>query len=128
MDLGSIKEAVKKEGVWFTPVGPDGNKLDISFCCLGRNTPEYRKVINKNVLGVSSNRKGAAAETVDKSTVNMLSACVTSWKGITDQGKEFSCTKENKQAFFEDAGIRWLTEQIEQFIMDDNNFLSVTES
>jgi hypothetical protein len=127
MELVSIKEAVKKEGVWFTPKSIEGKTLDISFCILGRNTEEYRRAIHKNIVGLSSSRKGVAEETIEKSTVEMLIACVIDWRGITVDGKEHPCTRENKKSLFEDASTKWLAEQIEAAINDDSLFLSVKE-
>lgn len=128
MELSSIKEAVVKDGVWFTPRDINGKKMDISFCVLGSNTEEYKRVKNKNVVGYSSSRPGAKEEALVSGTINILTACVIDWKGITKDGKEYPCTKENKKELFEDASTKWLSDQIEQFILDDTNFLSVKES
>ena len=127
MEITKIKEAVTKEGVWFTPKDINGKKMDISFCVLGTNTEEYRRIRNKNAVSYSSNRKGEKEEALSKGTVNTLLACVTDWKGITESGKEHPCTRENKKALFEDASVKWLCDQIEEFILDDSNFLLAKE-
>lgn len=126
MELSSIKEVVQKDGIWFTPVFPDGSKCDFKFRIIGRNTEEYRRALHKNTVKLVSGRKGAAEETVGSS--DMFMACVLDWDGITDNGKEHSCTRENKEKMHKDASLRWLVEQVENAILDDSLFLSVKES
>lgn len=128
MELASLKEEIVKEGIWFTPLSVKGKKMDISFCCLGRNTSEYRQSKHKTTQKMVSGRKNAAAEAVSEGTVNMLCACVVDWKGITEESKPYPCTHEAKRKLFSDPEVLWLTEQIEEFIVADENFLSVKES
>lgn len=123
MELSSLKEIISDEGVWFTPVFPDGSKCDFSFRVVGRNTEEYRRAIHRNALKLSSNRKKDAEEAIDSADVFV--ACVKDWQGITVDGKDYLCTKENKVAMYKDAKLKWLCEQIEQYIIQDDNFLSV---
>lgn len=127
MELSSLKEEVVKEGVWFTPLTVKGKKMDISFCCLGRNTPEYRQTKHRTIQKAASGKKNAQAEAIAEGTINMLCACVTDWKGITEDGKNYPCTMESKRKLFSDAEVLWLIEQIEEFIVSDENFLSVKE-
>jgi hypothetical protein len=128
MEIGKLSEVIKEDGVWFTPVKPDGSKCDFEFCVIGRNSAEYRKVLHKNAVALSSNKKGVVEETLKKSTIEMLTACVVGWKGLTRDGKEVPCTVEEKKRLFGQKNIFWLLEQIENFLSDDENFfLSVKE-
>jgi len=125
MELASLSEIIKEEGEWFTPAYPDGAKCDFSFFCIGRNTAEYRRVTHKNAVKYASNRAKEVGEVIG--SADLFIACVKDWKGITDNGKEYPCTKENKKAMYENPRMRWLTEQVETWITDDTNFLSLKE-
>lgn len=127
MDLNSLTEAIVDEGVWFTPSFPDGSKGDFDFLVIGRNSSEYRRIALKNLVKLSSNRKGAVEEVV--SSAETFLVCVKNWRGLTEGGKEYPCTRENKESMYKNPKLRWLTEQIESFCLDDSNFfLSVKES
>lgn len=126
MELSQIKGKIKKEGIWFTPIDIEtGEKCDFKFKIIGRNSEEYRRAVHKNTVKIVSGRKGAAEETVG--SPDMFVACVTDWDGITVDGKEYPCTKENKESMYRDASLKWLCEQIESAILDDSIFLSVKE-
>lgn len=126
MELSQIKSKIKKDGVWFTPIDIETNeKCDFKFKIIGRNSEEYRRAVHKSTVKLVSGRKGAAEETVG--SPDMFVACVVDWDNITVEGKEYLCTKENKESLYRDASLRWLVEQIEVAIVDDSLFLSVKE-
>jgi hypothetical protein len=125
MELSVLSEVVKEDGEWFVPKAVDGKPLDISFLCIGRNTEEYRRITHRNALKYASGRKGNLEEVVG--SADLFIACVKDWKGITIDGKEYPCTKENKKSMYDNPRMKWLCEQIEAFIIEDANFLSVKE-
>jgi len=125
MDLTKINEVIREEGIWMTPVLPDGSECDFAFLVVGRNSEDYRRALHKNALKLSSNRKKDIQEAVG--SPDMFVACVKDWRGITDEGKEYPCTRENKEKMYNNPRLRWLTEQIEAWAVDDSIFLSVKE-
>lgn len=125
MDISAVKESVNEGGVWFTPTFPNGTKCDFDVLIVGRNTEEFRKALHRNVVRMSSSRKKEAQEAIG--SADIFVACVRNWRGLTDGGKEYPCTKENKEAMYKDAKLLWLTEQIEQYALDDSNFFSERE-
>lgn len=125
MELSALSEVIKDEGEWFTPTYPDGKKCDFSFRCIGRNTEDFRRITHRNALKLASNRKKEAEEVIGSADVFI--ACVKDWKGITVDGIEYPCTRENKKTMYDDARLKWLTEQVESFILEDTNFLLVKE-
>jgi len=125
MELASLKEVIKPDGLWFRPSYPDGKACDFEFLIIGRNSEEYRRVTHKNMLKYASNRKKAAEEAIE--SADMFVAVVKDWRGLTVDGIPYPCTRENKEAMYKDVSLKWLTEQIESAVLDDSLFLSVKE-
>lgn len=110
----------------------DGTVLTITL--LGRDSDAFiraeRAAKSKAFEQVTKKGKFNPAES-DQQTAETLAACTTAWSGIpvawlTEGGEDESpaeFSRANAVALYTNPGLRWLKEQVDEFVGDRANFL-----
>lgn len=114
-----------------TPLkGADGNPVTITL--VGSDSDIYVKAINKNRdANIDEMRRRAkfSSEADDYKGAKLLARCTITWRGIPvgwlngtadETLAEFSY--ENALKMYSNRGVRWLREQVDEYIADRSNF------
>jgi hypothetical protein len=123
MDLTSITD-ISGNGAELVITHPvTGQDTDIKFTLAGSDSEQYRKAqrLIQNRRLQKPGRMKLDAAVIEKEALELLAACVISWKGVQLDGMELPCTRENAMGVFE--RFPWLRDQCDNFIGDRQNFL-----
>lgn len=68
-------------------------------------------------------RDGVPPEKRDSDSVNILVAMTVGWTGINENGSPLPFTKENARRVYANPKLRFIREQVDEFIGDRQNFI-----
>lgn len=124
MDISKL--AMEDGGVWMD-VMFDDMKQDARILLAGSNSDQYAQYEKKaqKLFMKKGNGKIDPAE-LQKLNLDKWIACTLDWEGFKDGETELKCTVDNKRKIYSDRKkYKWLHDQVEEFINEDSNFLSV---
>jgi hypothetical protein len=96
----------------------------LTITLAGTDSAIYRKTEH----AVSDRRlaKGPFAKTktqeYESAVTEIFAACTLAWQGISLDGEELPCTRQNAVRLY--TRLRWLNDQVAEFIKDRTNFFS----
>ena len=125
MDLNEIKIADKsEEGEVLTVLHPvTYTETDIKIRLAGSDSARYRNKIKKIAEKDKGKRKNNFnLDAAERQGAEILAACTLDWKGIQRGGVDIPFTYENAVELYADPNLRWLREQVDEFIADRTNF------
>lgn len=93
MDIQTLTtDSDLEDGVWLNFEGEDA-----SFLIASTNRPEYSRAMNRAVKRIGQHKITAKPELATDATIEaMADAVLLDWKGLTANGVEFPCTRENR--------------------------------
>lgn len=125
MDLNEIKIADKsEEGEILTILHPvTFAETDIKIRLAGSDSARYRNKVKK----LAEKERGKRSKTInldaaERQGAEILAACTLDWKGIQRGGVTVPFSYENAVELYSDPNLRWLREQVDEFIADRTNF------
>ena len=129
-DLSKLdtSEAAEKGAVLDIMHPSSNTSLGITITLAGADSDVYRKVINKAAnKRVQRMKPGQSfipfsAEEQEENALELLASCTLAWSGVTVDGQELVCSKENAKALY--RRFNWIKEQVDGFIGDRSNFLA----
>ena len=91
----------------------------------GEDSPQYRKAQHaaQNRRLQRGNLAKLKAEELESDTLEIYAACTLGWRGLALDGEELPCTKANALMLYRRPGMKWLADQVADFIRDRANFL-----
>ena len=125
MDLNEIKIADKsEEGEVLTVLHPvTYTETDIKIRLAGSDSAKYRNKIKKIAEKDKGKRKNNFnLDAAERQGAEILAACTLDWEGIQRGGVDIPFTYENAVELYSDPNLRWLREQVDEFIADRTNF------
>lgn len=126
MDLNEIKIAEKsEEGEILTILHPvTYEETDIKIKLSGTDSARYRNKIKQIAEREKGKKKnnGIDIDAIDKRGSEILASCTLDWKGIQRGGVDVPFTYENAVELYSDPNLRWLREQVDEFMSNRANF------
>lgn len=121
MDLTSL--AVSQTATLILKHPVTGADMDVEIELHGKDSTKYRKEYTK-LVAILSKDIGKGEVDYAKLDADTYAACTVSWKNLGYKGvKDFKCTPENVLTLYNDPDMRWLHEQVVQFVGDRANFM-----
>lgn len=125
MDLDALKIAEKsEEGEILTILHPVSfEETDIKIKLAGMDSARYRNKV-KQIAEKEKVRKKTNIDFdgIEKRGAEILAACTIDWKGIQRGGDTIPFSYENAVELYSDPNLRWLREQVDEFIANRANF------
>jgi len=114
-------------GVWFHPVGPNGETLECAFLLHGQDSKEFKRMTTARMAKAienAANKKagGKKVEAVDEyDPVENLADAIRDWKNVAWEGKPVNYFRELAVKILK--AVPLISEQIDRFIMNRKNFM-----
>lgn len=125
MDLSKVKA---KEVSDLNIVYPDGEETGVVLQVQSVNASGVRRVLKKWDNVAARSKKGLNFEQKEQASVELLRAAIVGWSGLEEDGVELECTDENKLSILKNKDLRFMRDQVDEFVGDSNNFFSRTEA
>lgn len=123
MELNQLSTAPAHEVGAEMRVKINGKPTDVYITIQGEDSKAYRKAKKRQMRQfLDAKRQNVEMEDVDTDTMDceLLADCTVSWRGITVDGKEFECSRDNALKLYSDAPD--IVDQLLRFIEDRGNF------
>ena len=102
------------------------DKQPVTISLLGVDSDVFRagerKLANRRLK--QGQKAKVTAEGVEAQAIGLLADCTVGWSGIEFEGAVLSFTRENAVMLY--TRLRWLREQVDEFIGDRANFLKAS--
>lgn len=137
-DLNDFSSLGSTEGQWCElrhPVtdAPLVNNVDgkiMRVKLIGMDSPTFaaksREFMNRRIKRNKLNL--GSAEQLEAEKAETLAACTVGWENMVNQGKPWEYSPENALALYMDPKLKWLREQVDEFIGDRANFLQPSKT
>lgn len=101
------------------------NGEPVTIRLAGEDSPQYRRAQHaaQNRRLQRGNMAKLKAEELESDTLEIYAACTLSWHGIALDGVELPCNKSNALMLYRRPGLKWIADQVSDFIRDRANFL-----
>lgn len=133
MDLAQLDvAAVADQGAWLTLKHPTtGDDLPVKIKLAGRDSKLWRDAerayADNRLERMQRNGKIGTIKTADveRRGLRLLATVTMAWENVEIDGKPVQCTKEQAEQLY--ARFPWIAEQVDEFVGDRSNFLTVAE-
>lgn len=124
MKLTALLPNVAKMELTHPTLGATG----ITLSLIGQDTKVFRdkaKIIAKSMVGKTS--KDIDIDVMERQNLELAASCIVGWTGIQDDdGNELPYSPDKAFELMTDPGLRFLREQVEEFIAERKNFFRVS--
>ena len=126
MDVSKVKFAENSDkGAVLTVLDPTTDvPTDLKITLAGTDSAIYRNWVKNSInrkLGMKKNKKFSYEES-EHSGVELLAALTLGWEGLEFEGKPVKFTTEQAYDLYADPNMKWLREQVDEFVADRANF------
>ena len=124
MDLSTLKT---KDVETLHVKGPDGKETDITIDLYSSDSEVYDEAMAEwrdKLLGKKREKdeKVSVKESYELNAMK-LARCTKGWSGLAYNGEELEFSFENAKMIYNEPGLRWLHDQVNNFITSRENYL-----
>lgn len=107
-------------------VGPEDDAKPVSITMYGIDSERFREAEQalRNRALKQGRRIKITAEDAEEDAIAILARCTAGWSGIVIDGTEVPFSTESAAKVY--RRLRWLREQVDEFIADRANFLKAS--
>ena len=123
MDIKVLQDFKEMEEATFIVVNPfTGEETDWKINLRSPDSPQIKRVREKwQKISTKRGQKGLSVDQQQAFYKELCKVATTNWNGLVGEGEPIECDEDTREEWY---SHKWLREQVAEFLVETNSFLS----